>query len=52
MRVVIALLYLLAVVLIALAGLGVVPGRAAVLGAGSALLAFALPAIAAGLGGS
>lgn len=49
MGIVIAILYLLAVVLIVLAALGV-PARVslALLGAASALLAFSLPTIAAG----
>lgn len=43
-----ALLYLLGAVLLVLAGLGAVPGRVALLGAASALLAYSLPAIVAG----
>jgi len=49
-KVVIAILYLVAVVLVALAGMGV-PARVslALIGAACALLAFSLPSIQAGL---
>ena len=49
MKIVVAILYLVAVVLIALAGFGV-PARVslALLGAACALLAFSLPAMQAG----
>lgn len=52
MKVVIAILYLIAVVLLVLAGLGV-PARVslALLGAACALLAFSLPSIQAGVSG-
>ena len=51
--VVVALLYAVAVVLLVLAGFGV-PARVslALLGAACALLAFSLPAIVAGFGGT
>lgn len=50
MKVVIAILYLIAVILLALAGFGV-PARVslALLGAACALLAFSLPSIQAGV---
>lgn len=49
MALAVALLYLFAAIVLALIGLGLIPARAGWLAAGAALLAFSLPAIAAGL---